>query len=285
MDEDAQEKGPRRLIPSLSGVKSEYKRLCDELGGPADIGVAIKKSTMEIYCREYPSHRLLPIFLIYHPDESLARRHWPWAAMAISQYKFEQQERKKYTDEPKPEEILELLAHIKQSAHDLASGLCRLQELSDRLSDPTAPLRRPHLSWLDAMVSQAAAGRISKEVNDDELLAVHLDKMNFLKRLADIEVAVKAALKHADRTLLKRDRSQSEPALRAFVLRCGRIWKSLTGRKPSANKVHHSDRTDPDFVVFARALARVGEAPEPTRNQVAICIRNLTPATTGENSS
>jgi hypothetical protein len=136
------------------------------------------------------------------------------------------------------------------------------------------------------MVSQAAAGRIAKEVNDNELLAVHFDKMNFLKRLADIEVAVKAALKHADRTLLKRERSQSEPALRAFVLRCGRIWKSLTGRPPSAHKVAHRDRGEnPDFVVFAQALARVGEAPEPTRNQVLVCIRNLTRATTGENSS
>ena len=132
---------------SLSDIKSEYKKLCDELGGPADVGLTINKRNLETYCREYRMGQVLPILTQFQNDEVKARRHWPWAAFALSHYKFEHLERQKYADEPRPKEILELLEGIQQSAHDLGSALSRLQELSNRLADPTAPLRRPHLGW------------------------------------------------------------------------------------------------------------------------------------------
>jgi hypothetical protein len=132
--------GSTKFPPSLARAESEFKKLCNEPGGPADIGVTVDKNDMEVYCREYPVGLLLPILLRFQRNEAVARRHWPWAAFAITQYAFERSERAKYTDEPKPKEILEILGQIKHAARDLGSGLSRLQALSYRLTDPAAPV-------------------------------------------------------------------------------------------------------------------------------------------------
>ena len=73
-----------------------------------------------------------------------------------------------YSDEPTPAEVEDLLSQIEKSSRDLNSALCRLQVLSNRLRDPTAPHRRGHLGWLDAYISQAAAGLLSDDVNESE---------------------------------------------------------------------------------------------------------------------
>ena len=246
MSEDIQDKGPRKRLPYLSDIKSEYEKLCDELDGPADIGVKVKHHALAIYCREYRSDLIVPILLAYAKDEIAARRHWPWAAFAISQFVFETKEREKYTDEPSPQEIIELLDQIRQAAHDLGYGLAKLQTLSFRLSDPSAPDRRGHLAWLDTFFSQTIAGRISNELIEDadEWLAIDLNRTAFLMRLAEIEVAAKKALKKVDKTLLYRERSQKSPSLPNFVFRCSKIWRSLTGKKANASKVVNKSTDD-----------------------------------------
>jgi hypothetical protein len=268
-------------------IRTEYDRLCEDLGGPANIGVAgISEKDLASYCATYPSQRVLPVLTQYQPDETSARKHWPWAAFAIGQYDYETKEREQYSDEPTPEEVSELLSKIKKSARDLNSGLCRLQDLSYRLADPTAPDRRGHFGWLDAFVSRAAAGLLLDDVSDEQLLLlVDAEKMAFLKRLVDVEVASKRASERLDRALLERERGQSNAALSNFVFRCSAVWRSLTGRKPSANKVSRHDGEDPDFVVFLQQLARIVHTHEPTRNQVAQCLRKLAPATTDRESS
>jgi hypothetical protein len=274
----------RRLLPQL---RSEFEQLCDELGGPADgIDPSVKLSAFPPYCKDYPSGQIVPLLRKHQSDEGLARRHWPWAAYAIGQHDFETKERKKYSDEPTPDAVAEILLRIKGSARNLIGDLGRLQTLSYRLKDPTAPFRRGHLGWLDAIVSQAAAGVPSNDINEDgaHQLAVDLDKQVFVERLAMVEAAAKFAAKHLDRKLLDRERGQSNPALRTFVFRCGQIWTSLTGRKPSAQRVHRDGGEDPDFVIFVRQLARIASAPEPTRSQVVTCLRNLTLSTMSKNS-
>src|SRR5262249_27219416 len=141
-------------------------------------------------------------------NENSARRHWPWAAMAIGLYKSETDNWAKYADEPSPKQIRELLAQIERGARDLRSGFTNLQEFSNRLPDPSSP---------------------------------------------------KLAAKRFDAGLLERERSQSNRALPSFVFRCGTTWKSMTGRKPSANRVARKRRANrapnanPDFVIFVRA--------------------------------
>ena len=289
MNDNEREKstGPRSSAPRpMPRIKSELDILYDELGGPAD-GVAIDVHHLEMYCSEYPSDRVLPILLQYQPDENCARRHWPWAAYAIGQYAYETKELTKYSDEPTPKQVEELLSGIAQAAHDLFSGLHRLHDLSYRLGDAAAPHRRGHIGWLDAFVSQAMAGVPSNRVNrsGQHLLMVENAKMEFLKRVEHVHEAANAARKRVDKKLLNRERGQANPAFLQFVRGCGAIWTNLTDRKPSADKIHRNDREDPDFVIFVQRLARVAQAPEPTRPQVATCIRKLAPPTTKQKFS
>jgi hypothetical protein len=268
----------RGLMPI---IKTEYERMCDELGGPADIGIALKwpKASLAPYCRDYGSRRVLPVLVKFQADQSCARRHWPWAAFAISHYAFEQKERSQYADEPAPKEVEALLAQIAQASRTLHSELLRLDALASRLDDRTAPLRRAHIRWLDGLVSQAAAGHLANDLNDSEghLLIVDFAKQAFLDRLVDVESAAKMAMGRLDKALLERERGQTAAGLPNFVFRCSAIWKSLTGRKPSANKVTRRDGpgNDPDFVVFVQEFAKLGVAPAPSREQVASSLRKV----------
>ena len=276
MNKNTRDKGPHRLPPSLSNIKTEFDKLFVDLGGPADIGVDINKRALAESCREYPSRQIVPILLPYQNDEGLVRRHWPWAAFAVHQYLFERKEREKYTDEPPPEKTVETLEKIITAARTLSSSLIQLENLSDRLTDPAAPDRRAHLGWLNAIISQAAAGRVSNEVNEDAeaLLAVDLGKKAFIKILGEIIDAAELAEKAVDKNFLKRERSPTDPSLPEFVHRCGRIWKSLTKREPSANKVLREATDDlPDFVVFVQKLAEAGRAPSPSLKQVQNSLR------------
>jgi hypothetical protein len=264
----------------LARVESDYKKLCDELGGPADIGVTIDPQYMELCCQEHPADDLLPILLRFQKDQTLARRHWPWVAFAISQYAFERSELAKYTDEPTPKEVIDMLKHINKAAHDLGFGLSRLQALSNRLAHPAATGRRAHLAWLNAFISQAIGGRVSNEVNEDALqtLADDLTTIRLLKQLADLEDVTNAAMHRVDKTLLERERGQSDQALPRFIFCCSRVWKSLTGRRPSAEKVDRKIQpSEPDFLIFVQQLAKsVGFAP-PSRHQVATSLRKIHP--------
>ena len=224
-------------------------------------------------CGAYPLRLILPVLIAFKPDDIDARRHWPWAALALALFVSAQKERTKYADEPTPKDLEALLLEIAQSARALNSRLNQLQNLSNRVKDPTAPYRRAHLAWLDRFISQGVAGVPSNDVTENPvlLLAARLD---FAKKLATIEGTANRASKRVDRSLLNRERGQGIPGLSNFVFRCGEIWENLTGRKPSANKVSRFEGPeDPDFVVFVRNLAMVGPAPLPTRRQVEKSLR------------
>jgi hypothetical protein len=109
-------------------------------------------------------------------------------AYAASQYAFRQQEFKKYGAEASPAHVRELLDEIRKSARRLSRALARFQEMSARLSDGTAPLAGPHLSWLDEIIAQAMAGEIAADVNEQRLAIVHFRRMDFLGRLTDVRL-------------------------------------------------------------------------------------------------
>jgi hypothetical protein len=223
-------------------VKSDYDKL-EELGGPADLGVPHLKRHLPRCCKKYPLSRVGPILAGFAKDD-IAVRHWPWAACAISLYATERQERTKYTAELSPKEVLGLIKDMGKAAQQLHSKLLQLHGLAHRKSDPTAPSHRGHLSWLDAVISQAAAGRISEEIDEsgEALLSAYVGKGLLLKLLEDIRQATKIAAKGTDKKLLNRERPQSEPALPNFAFQCGRVWRSLTGRQPNANKLTRRTR-------------------------------------------
>jgi len=262
---------------SLSSLKTEYDHLCQDLGGPADLGRSGLDSDLRRASGAYPPRLILPVLIEFKTDNvDLARRHWPWAALAIELFVFDQKERTRYADEPAPKDVKALLLEIAQSARDLNSGLNRLQNLSFRVKDPTAPHRRGHLGWLDTFISQGVVGNPSNDVTKNPgVLALLQDaRSDFAKRLWTIEATATQASKRVDSSLLNRKRGQIVPGLSDFVVRCGQIWKSLTGRKPSANKVSRIEGPkDPDFVAFVQKLAKVGQAPVPTQRQVEKSLR------------
>ena len=221
---------------------------------------------------------MLPLLLRFQKDQSVARRHWPWVAFAISQYAFERSELAKYTDEPTPKEVIDMLKHTNKAAHDLGSGLSRLKALSYRLANPATTCRRAHLAWLNAFISQAIGGRISNEVKEHalQMIADDFKTIRLLKQLADLEVVTNAAMHRVDKSLLERKRGQSDQALPRFIFRCSRVWKSLTRRKPSAEKVHRKIQpSEPDFLIFTRELAKCAGVAPPSRKQVHTSLRKF----------
>jgi hypothetical protein len=202
-------------------------------------------------------------------------RHWPVMAFAASQYKFLQQEFNEYGAETSPAQVRELLDEIWKSAQRLSGALVQFQEMSARLSDGTAPLAGPHLSWLDEIIAQGMAGQRAADVNEENLAIVHLARIDFLRRLADVEVAAQHAQKHLDPKLLRRARTSENRALRTLVAMAKPIWRSLTGRKPSVNKVAGERKSD--FVTFVQELAEIAGGPEPTFKQVQTAFRVRTP--------
>jgi hypothetical protein len=209
---------------TIRGIKSEYDRLGEELGGPADIGIDGPENFAP-YCREYPLHRILPVFLRFQLDEIQCRRLWPWAAFTLGHYVFERK-RPTASDEPSPKEVAYLLSKIARDTRSLASGLCRLQSLANRSNDPTSRLRRGHLAWLDSFIEQAIAGRVSNQLDNDpdQMLKNYSKRMDFLKVLANVEASAKAA--RVDRVLLERERGQLDPALPNFRTS---LWGDLEG--------------------------------------------------------
>jgi hypothetical protein len=269
------EGGKRRFPPSLNSVKSEYTRFCERHGGPIICDDSFAKTNFEHCCREFPHRRFQPIIDRWVKDPVHGIRHWPVMAFAASQYAFRQREFSKYGAEASPAQVGELLGEIGKSSRRLGRALVQLQEMSNRLSDGTAPLAGAHLSWLDEIIAQAMAGRGAADVSEERLVSVHFARMDFLGRLVDVEVAARYAQQRLDPELLRRARTSENRALRTLVAMAKPIWQSLTGRKPSANKVAGERRSD--FVAFTQELAKIAGGSEPTFKQIETAFRVRTP--------
>jgi hypothetical protein len=269
------EAGKPRFPPSLNGVKSEYRRLCEQHGGPIICDDSFAETNFEHCCREFPRRRFEPIIDRWVTDPVHGIRHWPVMAFAASQYAFRQREFSKYGAEASPAQVRELLDEIGKSSRRLCRALVQLQEMSARLSDGTAPLAGAHLSWLDEIIAQTMTGRPLAEVSEIHLAIVGFTRTDFLGRLGDVEVAARYARKCLDPELLRRARTSENRALRTLVGMAKPIWHSLTGRRPSVNKVAGERRSD--FVTFTQELANIAGGPEPTFKQIQTAFRVRTP--------
>ena len=209
------EGGKRRFPPSLNAVKSEYKKLCERHGGPIICNDSFAEIDFEHCCRDFPCRRFEPIInrWVTNPDPDHGIRHWPVMAFAASQYAFLQREFSKNEAEASPAQVGDLLDEIRKSSRRLRRALVQFQEMSARLSDGTAPLANPHLSWLDEIIAQAMAGELAADVNEQRLAIVHFARKDFLGRLVDVEVAAQHAQKHLDPKLLRRARASESRAL------------------------------------------------------------------------
>jgi len=263
---------------SFGSLRTDLDRVYLELGGPAPLRGRVDRNTFARCCNEFAWGKVEPTLRRFQKDRDIAKRHWPWVAFSLSQYRFEQKERQQNGVRLDPKEVISLLNDIRRSAKELVSGLVRFQTYSQALGDPTAPFEKPHLRYLDQLISQAAAGEVAAEVNKDPkyMLWVFSEKMLLLKRLVGIQaVAGEAATRLADRDLLKRKKGQADPALYNLVWRGAEIWSSLTGRVPNANRVHRRDSgEEPDFVLFIQDLVRLAGGERPSRKVVEISLGN-----------
>src|SRR6516165_8005163 len=265
----------RRFPPSLNAVKSEYQVFCDRYGDPITCDGSFADIDFEHCCREFPRQVFQPTIDRWATDPVHGIRHWPVMAFAASQYAFLQREFSKNEAEASPAQVAKLLDDIGKSSRRLRRALVQFQEMSARLSDGTAPLAGPHLSWLDEIIAQAMAGRPAADVNEEQLASVHFARLDFLGRLGDVEAAARYAQQRLDPELLRRSRTSENRALRTLVAMAKPIWQSLTGRKPSVNKVA-GERTS-DFVTFAQELAKIAGGVEPTFKQIQAAFRVRTP--------
>jgi hypothetical protein len=263
---------------SFGSLRTDLDRVYLELGGPAPLRGRVDRNAFARCCNEFAWGKVDPTLRRFQKDRDIAKRHWPWVAFSLSQYRFERKERQQNGVRLDPKEVISLLNDIRRSAKELVSGLARFQMYSQALGDPTAPFGKPHLRYLDQLISQAAAGDLAAEVNKDPkyMLWVFSEKMLLLKRLVGIEaVAGEAATRLVDRDLLKRKKGQADPALYHLVWRGAKIWSSLTGRVPSANRVlRRGSGEEPDFVLFIQDLVRLAGGERPSRKVVEISLGN-----------
>ena len=276
--------GTRRIFPPLSSIKSEYLEFCGEHGGPVGIEGFERVTDFSHCCRNFPRHKFALIIKRWQKDQTRGVRHWPAMAFAAGQYAFRRREFRKDGPEPSPSEVRRMLKEIENSARELGLSLAKLQETSIRISDGSSPWAMPHIRWLDQFISQAAAGKLSRDVIEDgEYMAlVHFEKMAFLKHIAGIQAAATESLKRLDPTLLTHRRGAMNRALRTLVSMARPIWQSLSGRRPSISRVA---KGHPDFVTFVQELAKIAGGPTPSFKQVEVAFKSLAPPTKKNSTS
>ena len=138
---------------SFGSLRTDLDRVYLELGGPAPLRGRVDRNTFARCCNEFAWGKVEPTLRRFQKDRNIAKRHWPWVAFSLSQYRFEQKERQQNGVRLDPKEVISLLNDIRRSAKELVSGLVRFQTYSQALGDPTAPFEKPHLRYLDQILS------------------------------------------------------------------------------------------------------------------------------------
>jgi hypothetical protein len=253
------------LPPSLSRLPTDLDRLYSELGGPAPLRDGIDK-VFDAPCNEFFWSKVESVTSPFQADRDIGKRHWPWVALALSQYRLDRNELQKPGAKLTPAELKELLDDIHRSAKKLVNRLAKLQEYSNFFVDPAAPSRQPHLAYLDEFISQAAAGHIAAEISEDvqHIAQVFLAKQSFMRRLIDLEDAAREALNRMHPNPLKRRKGQGDPGLHNLVWGCAQIWKSNRFRRrgprspePDATRICSSEGRDRAIRVYTTSFGDV----------------------------
>jgi hypothetical protein len=264
--------------PSLSRIPTELDRLYADFGGPTQLMQNTDKSMFVRPCNEFPLHIVDAVLSPYCKDNQKRCRCWPWVAFAVDQYRFEREVRRSQVPEPQPKQVASILDKISTSANSLAGALAEFEDLANRLSDPSAPFRRPYLAYLDQLIEEAAAGLFSdKEIEDKTSLALaHFRKSDFLDRVVAVEAIAREAKEKLDVKALNRPKGQMrDPALFNLVVLIGQVWTEVTGRSPSAEKIISKSRNsdDPDFVLLVKDIIKLAGEHPPTIKQIDTALR------------
>jgi len=264
----------QKFPPSLNAARSEFQKLCDTLGGPADLTEAfgyakteglVPLDALDLACGQFPFHATWPVFREWCSEEDRARRYWPWIAYAADGYQFERREKRNYGPELKPGQVHDLLARISSNAQKLCEDIALLQELGNRLDDPRVPYRRRHLSWLDEYLAQSVTFGPRPDIADDGEMMMLADfgRRKFIRQLIALDVAATAANERVTPELLAKRAGPTDLGARNLVYRAKMIWESLKNRPASVHPVRprpdlhptHANDDRSDFVLFVSAIA------------------------------
>lgn len=270
--------------PPIHPILSDFERLLGEevgvaLPAPGESLSVVSESQLAIACDEIPFRRVGDWLQVLGVESLKARSHWPWIARAACYYRYV---RKQYASDAgnsdldmKPSEIRECLTRIERHANGLAEELCRLQAVGLLPRDPRQRWMREHQQGLFQFVAQAAAGIARRDLADDHL-AVLAGYNSFVRSLAYVTVAAKEASERMEDNHLARKAGAQDKGLVGLVRDLKPLWKNMTGRKPSVNKIHRrSGEECPDFVIFVQKTAMLVAEDEPSFPSIVRAFNTL----------
>jgi hypothetical protein len=260
--------GGRRGPPrSLAGLKdwreSDLARIADiggtvELPGRPAIGPRLLRQL------NLSLDELLPSLSEFSSSgEEWAARHWPWAAVACSRWRFQSEAfARRGPISLTPTEVKSSLARISNYAGKMLKEISALDGASHSLFEHESN-KSGHISWLlhYLFLFQDFDVRLydfkTMEVTDELALQMLKSRDNLYERLVRLEASARALGDVANPELLALSNPARDPGLVGFVRLVSEIWVSLTGRVSSVNKLPGREDERPDFVRFVQGLANV----------------------------
>jgi hypothetical protein len=203
---------------------------------------------------KWPFEKLEPVLVEALPEADLRSLH-PWVAMALVKFSSPPDSWKEVPP-IKPKEFEALLrsiaAHVRALERDLeqvygAAFMARQAKAKEQTYRRAAAAFEEHAGqWLPPMFADFDFDRVV--------------------RGTDAAIAV---LREAPVGGVKASR---RPGLEDFVSLLGAVWRKATGKTPSAEKVESKVSSDPPFVRFVQAMAKLGELEAPTRHEIKTAL-------------
>ena len=116
--------------------KSEYDRLCETQGGPAEVE-GFERVNREWSCKQYRLRLFQHLITRWQTDPASGIRHWPHMAFACDQYAYRRKEFGKGEGNLSPVQVRKMLSDIERSAISLPSRLVGFKRSPNH---PTPPM-------------------------------------------------------------------------------------------------------------------------------------------------
>jgi hypothetical protein len=160
-----------------------------------------------------------------------------------------------------PTDISGRIERIAKAADKIDQVLSELMDAGAQANDHERT-KAGHLQWLLGCMVLAQEGRVSLADyrQDPEAFAVEVEAaaLGLLAQMKRLSAAADVARGEVRADLLRADSVRDDPGLVTFVGQLAVVWRSLTGRSPSVNKLSSRPSDDrPDFVKFVQAVADV----------------------------
>jgi hypothetical protein len=277
---------PKAPPRSIAGIKNATEQEILKIGGPVPLCPFEVRSLVRA-AERFTLLDVGPLLRHWSKDGDIwACRHWPWAAYACQQWLFQHSYRVTHQfPDMRPTDVKDALKRIAKNADTIVQDLALLQMSAN--NGLTAAKDQPgHIGWLLTFIGLSqdydlsAVDALKVGFNDAEVAASVFLQNGMAERLIRLGVSAEVAAKVANTSLLTRNKAGTDPMLPNFVLQLKAVWESLTDRTASVAKVHRTNESRPDFVIFCQSLAElaIGQADvaiqpaAPTHDMIAAAL-------------